>query len=168
LSPPIFIIKINYQENKEVNQMPEMSDLKINVNILGRHAGTVVRPGERDYDTFANWSEKGSRMGGGLICEPCEKTEEEVKNPEPSKLEDMKNTVILAKVKELDPETEMKGNTKKATLIEELKRLEAEAAAKEDETTPACGGKDAGCHGCDNCEPDEGGEGNENADKEDK
>lgn len=128
-----------------------MSELKINVTLLGRHAGTTINKGDRNYDTFAKWAKDKALRNGTLICEPTKAVKES--NPE-TKLEDMKNTEILAMVTELDPETKFKGNTKKELLLDELARLKAEkekAEKEKAEATPSPDSKDG----------KEGGEGSE-------
>lgn len=42
--------------------------IKVNVFILNKRPGDVVSPGDKFYDTFKSWAERGDRNGGAVIC----------------------------------------------------------------------------------------------------
>ena len=42
--------------------------IDVKVNILGRRPGSVVKAGDRDFETFKRFAEKKSIKGGALIC----------------------------------------------------------------------------------------------------
>ena len=42
--------------------------ITVNITILGRRPGSIVKAGDRDFNTFKRYAEKGATRGGALIC----------------------------------------------------------------------------------------------------
>lgn len=43
--------------------------IKVNVSILGRRPGDIVKEGDKDFEAFNGWAERGDKKSGMAICQ---------------------------------------------------------------------------------------------------
>lgn len=57
---------------------------KVHVYILNKKPGDVVKEGDRDFDAFKFWAERGDKRSGLVICTHCMSQE---RKPDPFETE---------------------------------------------------------------------------------
>lgn len=77
-----------------------MENIKVNIAIMNREPGRVIRPKDTNYDTFKKWAETKAVNGGNVICEFVESEPVEIEEkPEKKKnLYHMKADELIAEL----------------------------------------------------------------------